>query len=93
MAFSSVFERLAQRPLAATLGVRLVLEGSTAFSILAVQPEAVMLGKAYVEILLPYGLGRLSLDAQDLTGHEQSGDTWRLDFGPLNINIAFVGST
>ncbi|WP_407542979.1 hypothetical protein Q0M94_25225 (plasmid) [Deinococcus radiomollis] len=92
-ALSSLFKRLAQRPYAATLSVQLTLEGSTAFSILAVQPEAVMLGEAYAEILLPHGLGRLSLDAQHLSGYQQNGDTWQLDFGPLRITIHFKGNS
>ena len=95
-AFSDLLDRLARRPRDVTFSIRFASDdGTTALNIVSVQPEMIGVRPGTAEILLSGSLGRLTLDARDLTGHAQSstGHSWRLHFGPLSITVEFSGGT
>ena len=92
--FQAVLRRLQQEQ-GAQVSARFVSDdGNTALSVLAAPPERVTVGVMSAEIVLSQGLGRLTLDAHDLSSIEQlpGVDTWRLVFGPLSITIEFGGT-
>jgi hypothetical protein len=91
--FASVLGRL-QRDQGAQVSVKFVpATGTTGLNILPIRPGMVTVTEQHAEILLPHGLGRLTLHAQDLSAVRSipASDTWRLEFGPLVIIIEFGG--
>ena len=68
--------------------------GTTGLTILPIQPEVVTVDGNITRVVLPYGLGLLTLDAQDINAALKipASDAWRLEAGPLSITIEFGGS-
>ena len=92
--FADVLNRL-QRDRNAQISVKVSsASGMTALTILPVQPEMVTIDETMAEIMLPYGLGRLTLHAEDLSAVQKfpASDSWHLEFGPLSIDIEFRGT-
>ena len=92
---AEVLTRL-QREAGTQVGVKYTSEtGASGLTILPLRAEIVAIDALTTKLMLPYGLGLLTLDAQDLSAARKipSSDAWRLDFGPLAITIEFGGST
>ncbi len=84
-----------QKEAGAQVSVNFLSEtGTTGLTIPPIRLEAVTVDSSITRVVLPYGLGLLTLDAQDLNAAQKvpASDAWRLDFGPLSITIEFGGT-
>jgi hypothetical protein len=92
--FANVFSHLRQSR-DAQVGLKFMsADGTTGLTILPVRPEMVTVNALSAEIMLTHGLGRLTLHAHDITAFQKipTSDAWRLEFGPLIVNIEFGGN-
>jgi threonine/homoserine efflux transporter RhtA len=90
-AFANVLARL-QNEQDVQISVKVLSKtGTTGLTILPVRPEIITVDAINTRLMLPHGLGLLTLEAHDLISIQKipASDAWRLDFGPLIVNIEF----